>query len=196
MQKYKVHVSGWENHFRTFGLEKSDIQTIKDILQKNQTENIVSVYDEVEAMLGLSGMEIMDISRPYYNLENISFRVMDSNDNIVSEFIASEMNYQEEVYGEDEDLSESFDIHVDDEFENIMLVVDEYKGGLFELQIQSETIPVSSDFTFTSGSVVMPDLDIDFISKIFFKGEVCFPQYTLDNEHKGTYVHMVNGNIV
>jgi len=195
MKKYKVLVSGWENHFRTFGLDKSDINTIKDILQKNQTEDIVSVYDEVEVMLGLSGMEIMDISRPNYNLENTWFKVIDSNNNVVSEFAGSEMNYQEEIYGEDEDLSESFDVQVDDEFENVMLVVDEYKGGLFEFQIQSEKTPVSSDFSFLCGSVVMPDFDIDFISKIFFKGEVCIPQYTLDNEHKGTSIYMVNENI-
>ena len=196
MPKYKVLVSGWENHFRTFGLDKSDINTIKDILDKNQTDDIVSVYDEVETMLGLSGMELMDISRPNYNLENIWFEVKDSLNNRVLEFAGTEMTHQEEVYGEDEDLSESFDVQVDDEFENVMLVVDEYKGGLFELQIHSDTIPVPSDFSFMSGSVVMPDFDLDFISKIFFKGEICIPQFTLDNDHKGTSIYMVNGDIL
>jgi hypothetical protein len=196
MPKYKVLVSGWENHFRTFGLDKSDINTIKDILDKNQTDDIVSVYDEIETMLGLSGMELMDISRPNYNLENIWFEVKDSLNNRVLEFAGTEMTHQEEVYGEDEDLSESFDIQVDDEFENVMLVVDEYKGGLFELQIQSDTIPVPSDFSFIGGSVVMPDFDLDFISKILFKGEICIPQYTLDNDHKGTSIYMVNGDIM
>jgi hypothetical protein len=175
MPKYKVLVSGWENHFRTFGLDKSDINTIKDILDKNQTD---------------------DISRPNYNLENIWFEVKDSLNNRVLEFAGTEMTHQEEVYGEDEDLSESFDIQVDDEFENVMLVVDEYKGGLFELQIHSDTIPVPSDFSFMSGSVVMPDFDLDFISKIFFKGEICIPQFTLDNDHKGTSIYMVNGDIL
>ncbi len=114
---------------------------------------------------------------------------------MVSEFNGTEINIHEEFY-DDEDLSESFDIIMDEEFENVMLFVDEYKGGLFELNIESDTVPVSSDFSFVSGSVVAPNFEIDFISKIFFKGEICAPQYTLDNDHKGSSVYMVNGDIL
>jgi len=195
MQSYKVLVSGWENHFRTFGLDKSDIETIKDILMKNDTDDIVSVYEEIETMLSLAGMELMDISRPHFNLENLWFKIEDSDNNVVCEFIGTEINNHEEFY-DDEDLSESFDIMMDEEFENVMLFVDEYKGGLFELNIESDTVPVSSDFSFVSGSVVAPNFEIDFISKIFFKGEICAPQYTLDNDHKGSSVYMVNGDIL
>ena len=195
MQSYRVLVSGWENHFRTFGLDKSDIETIKDILMKNDTNDIVSVYEEIETMLSLSGMELMDISRPHFNLENLWFKVEDSDNNVVCEFIGTEINNHEEFYDE-EDLSETFDIMIDEEFENVMLFVDEYKGGLFELNIESDTVPVPSDFSFVSGLVVAPSFEIDFISKIFFKGEICTPQYTLDNDHKGSSVYMINGDIL
>lgn len=195
MQSYRVLVSGWENHFRTFGLDKSDIETIKDILMKNDTDDIVLVYEEIETMLSLAGMELMDISRPHFNLENLWFKVEDSDNNVVCEFIGTEINNHEE-FQDEEDLSETFDIMMDEEFENVMLFVDEYKGGLFELNIESDTVPVPSDFSFVNGSVVAPNFEIDFISKIFFKGEICTPQYTLDNDHKGSSVYMINGDIL
>jgi hypothetical protein len=162
---------------------------------KNDTNDIVSVYEEIETMLSLSGMELMDISRPHFNLENLWFKVEDSDNNVVCEFIGTEINNHEE-FQDEEDLSETFDIMMDEEFENVMLFVDEYKGGLFELNIESDTIPQPSDFSFVSGSVVAPNFEIDFISKIFFKGEICAPQYTLDNDHKGSSVYMVNGDIL
>lgn len=193
MQKYKIIVNGWECHFRTFGLENSDIQIIKDILKDNDTNNITSVYDQIETILGLSGLELLDISKPHYNLENIRFEVKDSENNVVSEFVGTEMIHHEGFY-DDEDNEEVYEIQIEEGFDDIMVVVEEYKGGIFELNISSDTIPTPSDFSFTVGSVLVPDRDLgyDFISKIFFKGEVCIPQHTLENELYGTNVYLLN----
>jgi len=195
MEKYKVVVSGLENHFRTYGLDQSDINTISDILKNNKTQDISSVYEEVEMMLGLSGLEILDISRPSYDLENIWFKVEDSEGNLVLEFSGSELLTQEEFSDQEESLSEFFEVDVDEEFENVMLVLDKYEGGLFELNISSDTPPTPSDFSFVGGFISILESNLEFISKIFFKGEVCVPEYTIDNELKSTSVYMVNGDI-
>ena len=69
---------------------------------------------------------------------------------------------------------------------NLYLSVDENKGGIYSFTIESDTIPVASDFTVSSGSIDTPDGDYDFIDQVFFKGEPLEIEDYLDNSGKAS----------
>ena len=71
---------------------------------------------------------------------------------------------------------------------NLYLSVDENKGGIFTFTFESDTVPVASDFTYSSGSVETPDGDYDFIDKIFFKGQPLEIEDYIDNWGKASSV--------
>jgi hypothetical protein len=69
---------------------------------------------------------------------------------------------------------------------NLYLSVDENKGGIFTFTLESDTVPVASDFTYSTGSIDTPDGDYDFIDKIFFKGQPLEIEDYLDNSGKSS----------
>ena len=69
---------------------------------------------------------------------------------------------------------------------NLYLSVDENKGGIFTFTFESDTVPVASDFTYSSGSIDTPDGDYDFIDQVFFKGQPLVIEDYIDNWGKSS----------
>jgi hypothetical protein len=59
---------------------------------------------------------------------------------------------------------------------------------MFLMEFESEEIPTEKDFTYTTGSIVTPEGDWDFIDKIFFKGQELEIVDYLDNSGKASTV--------
>jgi hypothetical protein len=69
---------------------------------------------------------------------------------------------------------------------NTYLSVDENKGGLYYMEFESDEVPSSKDFTFTTGCIETPNGDWDFIDKIFYKGKELEIVDWLDNSGKSS----------
>jgi hypothetical protein len=81
---------------------------------------------------------------------------------------------------------------------NLYLSVDENKGGNFTYTFESDTVPVASDFTYSSGSIDTPDGDYDFIDQVFFKGNPLEIEDYIDNWGKASscMIYTLDGDTI
>jgi len=98
-----------------------------------------------------------------------------------------------------EDFDEKFEYRGYDAFpegenKNIYLSIDENKGGIFTLSLESDEVPKATDFTYSTGSIGTPEGDWDFINQIFFKGQPLTIDDYLDNWGKTSNVEIFTSN--
>jgi hypothetical protein len=74
------------------------------------------------------------------------------------------------------------------------LSIDENKGGIFTLSLESDEVPKATDFTYSTGSIGTPEGDWDFINQIFFKGQPLTIDDYLDNWGKSSNVEIFTSN--
>jgi hypothetical protein len=77
-----------------------------------------------------------------------------------------------------------------DDTDNVLLIVDENKGGLFECSFESDETPKASDFSLMGGTIETPEGDWDFISRVFFKDQELEADDYLDNRGKAATVEI------
>ena len=118
------------------------------------------------------------------------FEIIDEEENKVLEFGIGETA---DLYETIEDFEEKYEYRgysAIPEYNipptNLYLSVDENKGGIFTFTLESDTVPVASDFTYSTGSIDTPEGDYDFIDKIFFKGQPLEIEDYLDNSGKSS----------
>ena len=70
--------------------------------------------------------------------------------------------------------------------DNALVLIDENKGGIYEMKFESEEVPTAKDFSYQSGSVDPPEGDWDFIARIFFKNQLLEINDHLDNRGKAS----------
>ena len=85
-----------------------------------------------------------------------------------------------------------------DDTDNVLLIVDENKGGLFECSFESDETPKTSDFSLMGGTIETPDGDYDFISRVFFKDKELEAEDWLDNRGKAATleIYTSDGDII
>jgi hypothetical protein len=125
-----------------------------------------------------------------FNNGTMTFQVVDEEGTKVLEF---GINETVDLYETIEDFDDKYkyrSYNVIPEYNipptNLYLSVDENKGGIFTFTFESDTVPVASDFTYSTGSIDTPDGDYDFIDKIFFKGQPLEIEDYLDNSGKSS----------
>ena len=116
------------------------------------------------------------------------FQLEDENGNIVLEFNVTQTQSVEDVI-EDFDDYNVYDL-ITDENRHIYFSVDENKGGIFQFEIESDTLPIVEDFACASGNIETPDSEWDFIDGIYFRGEKLEPTDYLDNTGKAATVNL------
>jgi hypothetical protein len=120
------------------------------------------------------------------------FEIIDEEENKVLEFGINDVGDLYETIEDYDDKYEYRGYEVIPQYNvpptNLYLSVDENKGGIFTFTFESDTVPVASDFTYSTGSIDTPDGDYDFIDKIFFKGQPLEIEDYLDNSGKASSV--------
>jgi hypothetical protein len=114
------------------------------------------------------------------------FTVEDDMEKEVLAFDIDETGELDENYYEENNYVGYDAFPKEDEPRNVYLSVDENKGGLYYMEFESDEVPSSKDFTFTTGSIETPNGDWDFIDKIFYKGEELEIVDWLDNSGKSS----------
>jgi len=199
MAKYKLQVYGWEMESLGHSLTDEQVERIEELMEENE-------YDDLaEARWDLEGEEIIsDIYNP--DLFHMSgpmdngmthFVLLDEEGNKVLEFEDKECGDIYDNVGDDDVIEANYPyvsylaIPEDmDGVDNVFIIIDENKGGIWEMEFESDSVPTAKDFSYQSGSVDTPDGDWDFISKIFYKNQLLEVTDHLDNRGKGATVEI------
>lgn len=196
MSKYKLNVYGWEMEAVGHTLTNEQVQSIKDLMEENGYESVSECIFELEdegILDDLYSPDLFHISRALDN-GRLWFQVYDENEeNVVLEFEPKDMGDYYDLIGDDDFIEENYPyegylaIPEDmDGVENILFVAHENKGGVVQLEFESDEVPTAKDFCFLSGDVGTPEGDWDFVSKYFYKGQLLEVYDHLDNTGKAS----------
>jgi len=192
MAKYKVEFYGWEMEAQGYSLSDEQVEQVRELMEDNGYDELWEIRSEMEDI----GIDIWDegdlfhVSKPFYN-DAFWGKVFDEDGNVVLEIDYKDLGDMYDYIGDDDKIEELYPYEnyiVLPEFldgtDNVLLVVDENKGGLFESSFESDELPKTSDFSLMSGTVETPEGDWDFISRVFFKDKELEPEDYLDNYGK------------
>ena len=208
MAKYKLNVYGWEMEAVGHTLTNEQVQSIKDLMEENGYESVSECIFELEdegILDDLYSPDLFHISRALDN-GRLWFQVYDENEeNVVLEFEPKDMGDYYDLIGDDDFIEENYPyegylaIPEDmDGVENILFVAHENKGGVVQLEFESDEVPTAKDFCFLSGDVGTPEGDWDFVSKYFYKGQLLEVYDHLDNTGKASTaeIYTKDGDII
>ena len=192
MAKYKVEFYGWEMEAQGYSLSDEQVEQVRELMEDNGYDELWEIRSEMEDI----GIDIWDegdlfhVSKPFYN-DAFWGKVFDEDGNVVLEIDYKDLGDMYDYIGDDDKIEELYPYEnyialpeFLDGTDNVLLVVDENKGGLFECSFESDELPKTSDFSLMGGIVETPEGDWDFISRVFFKDIELEPEDYLDNYGK------------
>jgi len=204
--KYTVEFYGWEMEAQGYSVDDIQVDQVMELMEDHGADELWEVRSELEDI----GIDVWDtpdlfhISKPFYN-DTFWGQVKDEEGNIVCEINYNELGDLYDHVGDDDDIEEMYPYEnyialpeFLDDTDNVLLIVDENKGGLFESSFESDTVPTSSDFSLMGGTVETPEGEYDFISRVFFKDQELEAEDYLDNRGKAATVELYtkDGNTI
>ena len=196
--KYTVEFYGWEMEAQGYSVDDIQVDQVMELMEDHGADELWEVRSELEDI----GIDIWDtpdlfhISKPFYN-DTFWGQVKDEEGNIVCEINYNELGDLYDHVGDDDDIEEMYPYEnyialpeFLDDTDNVLLIVDENKGGLFETSFESDTVPTSSDFSLMGGTIETPEGEYDFISRVFFKDQELEAEDYLDNRGKAATVEL------
>lgn len=204
--KYTIEFYGWEMEAQGYSVDDIQVDQVMELMEDHGADELWEVRSELEDI----GIDIWDtpdlfhISKPFYN-DTFWGQVKDEEGNVVCEINYNELGDLYDHVGDDDDIEEMYPYEnyialpeFLDDTDNVLLIVDENKGGLFETSFESDTVPTSSDFSLMGGTIETPEGEYDFISRVFFKNQELEAEDYLDNRGKAATVELYtkDGNTI
>ena len=189
MTKYKLNCYGWSLEAIGKTLTDEQIKKIEDLMKKAGYEELWEVRHDLDELLDIDiwDGDLFHVSKAFDN-GTMYFTVEDDMEKEVLAFDIDETGELDEDYYEKNDYVNYDTFPKDKKLQprNTYLSVDENKGGLYYMEFESDEVPSSKDFTFTTGCIETPNGDWDFIDKVFYKGEELEIVDWLDNSGKSS----------
>ena len=191
MAKYTLNTYGWSFEAICKTLTDEQVQLIRNKMDEEGFTELHEIRFDLDALLDLDFWdgEVFHRTEAFDN-DTITFQVVDEEGTKVLEF---GINETVDLYETIEDFDDKYkyrSYNAIPEYNipptNLYLSVDENKGGIFTFTFESDTVPVASDFTYSSGSIDTPDGDYDFIDQVFFKGQPLVIEDYIDNWGKSS----------
>ena len=189
MTKYKLNCYGWSLEAIGKTLTDEQVKKIEDLMKKAGYEELWEVRHDLDELLDIDiwDGDLFHVSKAFDN-GTMYFTVEDDMEKEVLAFDIDETgDLDEDYYDKNEYVNyDTFPKDKKLQPRNTYLSVDENKGGLYYMEFESDEVPSSKDFTFTTGCIETPNGDWDFIDKIFYKGEELEIVDWLDNSGKSS----------
>jgi len=189
MTKYKLNCYGWLLEAIGKTLTDEQVKKIEDLIKKAGYEELWEVRHDLDDLLDIDiwDGDLFHVSKAFDN-GTMYFTVEDDMEKEVLAFDIDETgDLDEDYYDKNEYVNyDTFPKDKKLQPRNTYLSVDENKGGLYYMEFESDEVPSSKDFTFTTGCIETPNGDWDFIDKIFYKGEELEIVDWLDNSGKSS----------
>jgi hypothetical protein len=187
--KYILKTYGWSAEFIGKKLTNEQVEQIELIKEENGYDELWETRFDLESLdIDIYDGDLFHINKALDN-DTMIFELEDENGNPVLSFGIGDIKTISSI-NEDWDDYVSHRGYPIEKDENIFLTVDENKGGIFEFEIESESVPTVEDFTYCHGSVDFPDGDWDYIDRIFYKGTELEPSDFLDNWGKASQMNI------
>jgi hypothetical protein len=189
MTKYKLNCYGWLLEAIGKTLTDEQVKKIEDLMKKAGYEELWEVRHDLDELLDIDiwDGDLFHVSKAFDN-GTMYFTVEDDMEKEVLAFDIDETgDLDEDYYDKNEYVNyDTFPKDKKLQPRNTYLSVDENKGGLYYMEFESDEVPSSKDFTFTTGCIETPNGDWDFIDKIFYKGKELEIVDWLDNSGKSS----------
>lgn len=175
-------------------LTDEQVLKIKEFMTENGYENLWEARFELDGLLDIDiwDGELFHLSKAFDN-GVMHFVIEDEEGKEVLKFDIQDILALDEViddYYTHNSLEEYDAFPNKNGNNNVLLMVDENKGGLYYMNFESDDVPTAEDFTFMTGSIVTPEGDYDYIDKIFFKTVELEIEDYLDNSGKASTVEL------
>lgn len=199
MAKYKLKVYGWEMEALAHSMTDEQVKQIQDLMEENEYDELGEARFDLEDEGIIEDMYMPDLFHMSAPMDNDTafFEVEDELGNVVLNFDTKETGDIYDNVGDDDVIETNYPyqsylaIPEDmDGVDNILIIIDENKGGIYEMEFESDETPTAKDFCYQSGSVDTPDGDWDFIHRIFFKNRLLEVSDHLDNRGKAATVEI------
>ena len=199
MAKYTLKTYGWEMEAVAHSLTDEKVEQIQNLVEENEYDSLTECRWDLEESGIIEDIYNPDLFHMSAGMDNgtMMFVVEDEEGNEVLKFDIKETADIYEHFGDDIDPDKEFKYigynaipEYLDGVENVLIIIDENKGGLHEYVFESDEVPQPNDFTCMSGSVDTPDGDWDFISRVFFKRQLLEIEDHLDNSGKASTIEI------
>lgn len=199
MAKYTLKTYGWEMEAVAHSLTDEKVEQIQNLVEENEYDSLTECRWDLEELAIIDDIYNPDLFHMSAGMDNgtMMFVVEDEEGNEVLKFDIKETADIYEHFGDDIDPDKEFKyigynaIPEDlDGVENVLIIIDENKGGLHEYVFESDEIPQPNDFTYMGGSIDTPDGDWDFVSRVFFKRQLLEIEDHLDNTGKASTIEI------
>jgi hypothetical protein len=189
MKKYKLNSYGWSMEAIGKSLTNEEVLKTEELIKEKGSEFIWEVRFDIDDLFEMDiwDGDLFHISKAFDN-NTAYFVIEDEEGKEVLNFEIKDFAELDEDYYENNEFLEYDAFGNLEENKNVYISIDENKGGMFLMEFESEEIPTEKDFTYTTGSIVTPEGDWDFIDKIFFKGQELEIVDYLDNSGKASTV--------
>jgi hypothetical protein len=189
MKKYKLNSYGWSMEAVGKSLTNEEVLKTEELIKEKGSEFIWEVRFDIDDLFEMDiwDGDLFHISKAFDN-NTAYFVIEDEDGNEVLNFEIKDFAELDEDYYENNEFLEYDAFGNLEENKNVYISIDENKGGMFLMEFESEEIPTEKNFTYTTGSIVTPEGDWDFIDKIFFKGQELEIVDYLDNSGKASTV--------
>ena len=193
---YKIRCYGWEIECVAHSLSNEQVLQILDIKKKNGYSELAEARYDLEEESIISDIHdgnLFHVTKAL-NDDKMTCFILDEDDKEILNFKISDMSDMYEYLGEGADeLPYEGYLAIPELIEgvdNLMLINDESKGGIYEMLFESDNVPSPKDFFYTPGDIGTPEGDFDFISKIFFKGKELEINDYLDSSGKASSIQV------
>jgi hypothetical protein len=189
MKKYKLNSYGWSMEAIGKSLTNEEVLKTEELIKEKGSEFIWEVRFDIDDLFEMDiwDGDLFHISKAFDN-NTAYFVIEDEEGKEVLNFEIKDFAELDESYYDNNEFLEYDAFGNLEENKNVYVSIDENKGGMFLMEFESEEIPTEKDFTYTTGSIVTPEGDWDFIDKIFFKGQELEIVDYLDNSGKASTV--------
>jgi|688.fasta_scaffold41933_4 hypothetical protein len=189
MKKYKLNSYGWSMEAIGKSLTNEEVLKTEELIKEKGSEFIWEVRFDIDDLFEMDiwDGDLFHISKAFDN-NTAYFVIEDEEGKEVLNFEIKDFAELDEGYYDNNEFLEYDAFGNLEENKNVYVSIDENKGGMFLMEFESEEIPTEKDFTYTTGSIVTPEGDWDFIDKIFFKGQELEIVDYLDNSGKASTV--------
>lgn len=189
MKKYKLNSYGWSMEAIGKSLTNEEVLKTEELIKEKGSEFIWEVRFDIDDLFEMDiwDGDLFHISKAFDN-NTAYFVIEDEEGKEVLNFEIKDFAELDEGYYDNNEFLEYDAFGNLEENKNVYVSIDENKGGMFLMEFESEEVPTEKDFTYTTGSIVTPEGDWDFIDKIFFKGQELEIVDYLDNSGKASTV--------
>ena len=191
--KYKLEVYGWSMEAMSHSLNDQQLEDIEILMKDNNYKELWETRFELETeeIVGdLWSPNLFQMTAPMDN-GRLFFHVVDENGKVLLKFEEKDLGDQYENVGDVDTLYDYESYYANPDYNNdkekhIMFIVDENKGGVYEMLFESDKEPKPNDFSIMGGGIDTPEGEWDFISRIFFKDKLLEINDWLDSSGKSS----------